>query len=190
VRPLAAGERVFLRRLSTLDRLEYIELRRASRRFLERWEPRPPRGMNAFAPSAFDRVLRTSRSKSNLKMAVCLRRDGRIVGMVSLNQVSRGPFQNTIMGYWIGQAFAKQGCMSEAVSLALDLAFTTLGLHRVEANIMPRNKASLALARRCGFRFEGLAKRYLQINGRWEDHQHWAMTIEDWRKLRGKPVSA
>jgi ribosomal-protein-alanine N-acetyltransferase len=67
-------------------------------------------------------------------------------------------------------------------------AFTTLKLHRVEANIMPENKASLALIRKCGFRFEGLAKRYLQINGRWSDHERWGMTIEDWKPLKKRTI--
>jgi ribosomal-protein-alanine N-acetyltransferase len=75
--------------------------------------------------------------------------------------------------------------MSEAVKLALRYAFKRRKLHRVEATLMPVNAASRALARRCGFRFEGLAKRYLNINGRWEDHERYAITVEEWREQSG-----
>jgi ribosomal-protein-alanine N-acetyltransferase len=70
------------------------------------------------------------------------------------------------------------------VRLVLERAFTQLGLHRVEANIIPSNTASLGVARNCGFRKEGYSPRYLRIAGTWQDHERWAMTIEDWHGLR------
>jgi ribosomal-protein-alanine N-acetyltransferase len=72
--------------------------------------------------------------------------------------------------------------MTEALTLTLRIAFRRLRLHRVEANIQPGNRASIALVRRAGFRREGLSPRYLKIGGRWRDHERWALTVEDWRR--------
>jgi ribosomal-protein-alanine N-acetyltransferase len=138
-------------------------------------------GVNRFAASGFHFALRRSRSPNRLLTLVCDRNSGAIIGMVSLNEIVRGAFQSATMGYWIGREFARQGFMTEAVTLMLRHAFTKLELHRIEANLIPHNKPSRALARACGFRFEGLSRRYLQINRLWEDHERWAITIEDWR---------
>jgi ribosomal-protein-alanine N-acetyltransferase len=76
--------------------------------------------------------------------------------------------------------------MTEALRLGLWYAFRDLMLHRVEANIVPENAASVALARRCGLRREGYSPRLLRINGRWRDHERWALTVEDWRRSRNQ----
>ena len=99
------------------------------------------------------------------------------------NEIVRGPAQSAFLGYWIGARYARQGYMTEALQLALRHAFRVLRLHRVEANIMPANRASIALVRRAGFQREGYSTRYLKIAGRWADHERWALTVEDWRRL-------
>lgn len=103
----------------------------------------------------------------------------RIIGRVSLNRVTRGAFQNCYLGYFIDKDEQGKGLMTEAVRCALRFAFGPLGLHRVQAAIMPRNSASQRVADRCGFRKEGLARRYLQIAGQWEDHELFALTAEE-----------
>ena len=178
---LAGGKRVYLRRPRQADEREYVALRKRSRAFLEKWEPRSTRSVDRFAVSGFRHMLRRSRSRSRLFTLVCLRETGAIIGAVSLNEIVRGSFQSATMGYWIGREFARQGLMSEAVDLMIRHAFTSLRLHRVEANIIPRNKPSIALARTCGLHYEGTARYYLQIGGKWEDHEHWSVTIETWR---------
>jgi [ribosomal protein S5]-alanine N-acetyltransferase len=177
---IATGDRVILRRPRASDEHEFVALRKHNRDFLERWEPRSTAGVNRFAASGFRHMLARSRSRNRLAALVCARDSGCIMGMVSLNEIVRGPFQSATMGYWIGREHSRQGYMREAVSLMLGHAFAALGLHRVEANIIPRNKPSIALARVCGLRYEGTARLYLQIAGKWEDHQHWAITREDW----------
>jgi ribosomal-protein-alanine N-acetyltransferase len=72
--------------------------------------------------------------------------------------------------------------MSEGLQLVLARAFTELRLHRLEANIQPANASSIALVKRAGFVYEGFAERYLKINGRWRDHEHWAIRAEQWRE--------
>lgn len=115
---------------------------------------------------------------------VCRLADGAIVGGININEIVRGVFQSGYLGYQVGAPYARQGYMTEALALTVRIAFGRLRLHRVEANIQPGNKASIALVRRAGFRREGLSRRYLKIDGRWRDHERWALTNEDWRRAR------
>lgn len=178
------GPRAFLRHPTEADSGEFTALRAASRRFLAPWEATPPDGSDSFAPQYFDRVLKSSNSDLNQRFLICSVESGAIMGAVSVGNIVRGAFQSCYTGYWIGQKYAGQGFMTEALTLALRHAFVALELHRVEANIIPENTASKALVRKLGFRQEGLALRYLRINGRWRDHEHWAMTFEDWRRAK------
>lgn len=97
---------------------------------------------------------------------------GRIIGMAALNGVVRGAFQSCFLGYKLDGGLLCCGYMSEAVEHLTKIAFCELGLHRIEANIMPRNLPSLRVAEKAGFKNEGLAEKYLCINGVWEDHIH------------------
>ena len=93
--------------------------------------------------------------------------------------------QNAYLGYYVGALHARRGYMTEALQLMLRYAFVKLRLHRLEANIQPRNVASIALVKRAGFRQEGFSRRYLKVCGRWRDHERWAIIAEDWKsKLR------
>ena len=106
--------------------------------------------------------------------------DDALVGVFNLSQIFRGGFQNAYLGYYGSARLGRNGYMTAAMRLLLRYAFRTLKLHRLEANIQPGNRASLALVRRCGFRREGFSPRYLKIGGRWRDHERWAITREDW----------
>ncbi len=111
------------------------------------------------------------------KETFLVERGGMLAGVVNLNEIVRGPFLSTYMGYFgfgIGG-----GAMTEGVRLVLDEAFSRLGLHRVEANIQPDNLPSRALVRRLGFRLEGFSPRYLRIAGDWRDHERWAICADD-----------
>ena len=114
------------------------------------------------------------------------RSDEALTGAVELSQIVFGLFRNAYLGYWIGEPYARQEFMSEAVGLALAHGFRTLRLHRVEANVQPDNVASIALPRRLGFVCEGYSRRYLRIARRWRDHERWALLVEDWREQRRK----
>lgn len=184
------GPRVFLRHPTEADSNEFTALRVASQRFLAPWEATPPDGSDSFAPQYFERVLKTSNTDLNQRFLICSVESGSIMGAVSVGNIVRGAFQSCYTGYWIGQKYSGQGFMTEALTLALRHAFVALELHRVEANIVPDNTASKALVRKLGFRQEGLALRYLRINGRWRDHEHWAMTFEDWRRAKSTILKA
>jgi ribosomal-protein-alanine N-acetyltransferase len=104
----------------------------------------------------------------------------RFAGEITLSSIQRGPFQNAFVGYWVDEAMAGQGLAPEATVAILRFAFEELGLHRVEIAIVPRNRASRRVVEKLGLREEGVAVRYLEIDGQWEDHVRYAMTSEEW----------
>ncbi len=178
------GRRVYLRYPTARDRVQLMALKVASRTFLEPWEGTPTDGLDMFSDAWFARYMSMRRGTANHRFLICLRENRRIAGIMSLGHIVRGAFQSCYIGYWTGQPFARRGYTTEALGLTLRFVFRTLKLHRVEANIVPRNRASKGLVRKLGFRYEGTAKRYLSINHRWEDHEHWAITREEWRVPR------
>lgn len=164
---LDPAPRVELRPVVRADRREFLELTRSSERFHDPWIS-PPR-----TPLAFDHYLaRLSRDDHDGQL-VCLQGSGRIVGIINLNNIVRGSFLSASLGYYAAAAHAGHGYMQEGLGLIKRYALRSLGLHRLEANIQPENKPSIALARRAGFRYEGLSPAYLYINGAWRDHERW-----------------
>lgn len=107
----------------------------------------------------------------------------RVIGSISLTGIIRGAFCSGYLGYRLDREYLGRGYMTEAVSQMVDYAFNAAGLHRVEANVMPRNKPSLRVLEKCGFHSEGVARAYLRINGVWEDHVHMVKLNDDWREM-------
>jgi len=110
--------------------------------------------------------------------------DGRLIGRVALANVVRGPWQNATLGYWISADAGGRGHATRAVRLILRFAFEHAGLHRVQPAVIPRNERSIRVVERVGFRREGRAAKYLRINGVWEDHDIYALTAEDWERMK------
>lgn len=104
---------------------------------------------------------------------------GPILGAVNLSSFVRGPFQSCCLGYSLDLSVVGRGYMSEAISALTQFAFSTLSLHRVEANYVPTNERSGATLRRCGFAVQGYARDYLYIDGAWRDHVLTALTNPD-----------
>ena len=182
---LVQGARVSLRHPRPEDQAEYVELVRVSRELHRPWEPRRPQSAPpAASDEAFTTWLMGAEDSRAERMLLCRRIDGAIVGRFHFNEIVRGAFQSAYLSYWVGAPFARQGFMREGMELALEHAFSVVGLHRVEANIQPTNAPSIALAKGAGFRLEGLSERYLEIAGEWADHERWAMTVEDWQERR------
>jgi ribosomal-protein-alanine N-acetyltransferase len=179
------GARVLLRPLRVDDWEAWRDVRRRCRTWLERWEPRPEPGT---ADPVADREAFRARCgawerqrhfDSAYGFGLFLD-DGRFAGEVSLGSVQRGPFQMGYLGYWIDEALAGCGYVPEGVVLLMRYAFETLQLHRLEAAIVPRNTASRRVAEKLGMRDEGTALRFLQIQGVYEDHVRYAMTVDEW----------
>jgi ribosomal-protein-alanine N-acetyltransferase len=185
---VARSARALLRRPAPADREAFSRLVVASRSFLAPWANGAPVERDPDGLRWFEATLRANESGRNLKLFVCRRRDGALMGAFNFNEIVRGALQGAYLGYWIGAPFARQGYMGEALAVGLAHAFGPLALHRVEANIQPGNVASLALVRSAGFRREGFSPRYLHLDGAWRDHERWAMTVEDWRALQERPA--
>jgi len=178
---LNAATRITLRPPRAADGAAYIALNRRSRRF-HAGLASPPR-----EAAAFRALLRRNRHSQYRCWLILRRSDRAVMGAVELSQIVAGRFRSAYLGYHIGAPFARQGYMREALVVVLRVAFGPLRLHRVEANIQPHNRASIALVKGLGFRREGYSRRYLKIGGRWRDHERWALLVEDWRpKRRGR----
>jgi ribosomal-protein-alanine N-acetyltransferase len=181
--PHLRGRRLLLRPLARDDYEAWRDVRRASREWLERWEPRRPPGETA--PSARDDFVamladRAAEHAAGTGYSFGIFADDGFAGAMNMRPIERGPFQSARLGYWIDERVAGRGYMPEAIVLVLRFAFGEAGIHRVEANVIPRNAPSRRVMEKLGFREEGLALRYLQIAGVWEDHVRYAMTAEDW----------
>lgn len=170
--PVLRNSKVMLRTPDMSDYETWAALRLASRDFLVPWEPHWP--SNDLSRTAFRG--RVKRYWSDIENDVAypffiFTPDGRtFLGGITLSNVRRGVAQMATLGYWIGAPFARQGYMTAALRLTMPFAFDHLQLHRLEAACLPDNHASIALLQRNGFAREGLARRYLKINGRWQDH--------------------
>ncbi|TCP65799.1 GNAT family N-acetyltransferase [Baia soyae] len=124
-------------------------------------------------------AIKSFENDNGYTFGVFLNSDHTLIGRVSLSAVSRGPFQNAYLGYYLDQQVNGKGYMTEAIKLILQYCFEEISLHRIQAGVMPKNTASIRVLEKSGFRREGLAERYLQINGQWEDHLLYAITKEE-----------
>jgi [ribosomal protein S5]-alanine N-acetyltransferase len=175
---LETGERTFVRRGRSGDAAEFTALMRESRELHQPWSFPPVR------EEEFTALVDRARADDFELFLLCRRGDGRILGFFNLSQIFRGPFLNAYLGYAVGQPHSGCGYMGEGIQLVLKHSFGPLGLHRIEANIQPGNEPSIALAKRAGFRLEGFSPRYLKIDGRWRDHERWAILAEEWGASR------
>jgi ribosomal-protein-alanine N-acetyltransferase len=177
--------RLVLRPPRPTDVPELRRLLRANAAHLRPWESLPAPGEDPTSLTVLsNRVTRQRRDwkrGDGFTLLVAERGGGEpIVGRVNLGGVLRGAFQNAHLGYWIDRERQGRGFMTEAVEGAFAFAFGVARLHRVQAAIMPANGASLRVMEKIGVRREGVAERYLQIAGAWEDHVLFAVTAEEW----------
>ncbi len=127
-----------------------------------------------------ERGVAQAASDQGYAFGIFLNHSEELVGRVALSNLVRGAWHNATLGYFVGEAHNGKGYATEAVGLTLRYAFETANLHRVQAGVIPRNVGSIKVLERSGFRFEGLALKYLNINGVWEDHRIYAVTLEEW----------
>jgi ribosomal-protein-alanine N-acetyltransferase len=179
--PTIVGEGVVLRAPQMADYVEWSGLRERSRNFLVPWEPTWP--ADDLTRGAFRRRLRryADDMRNDLAYPFFLfdKRSNALLGGLTLTNVRRGVAQAASLGYWIGEEFARRGYMTDAVQAVIPFSFEALRLHRLEAACIPTNTPSVRLLEKTGFTREGYARRYLCINGVWQDHLLFARLADD-----------
>lgn len=176
--PSCRTERMFLRDFRADDGAEFLRVHRVSRERFAPW-------IDVATPEErLDRELHRLGAGGEHAHLVGESSDGRIAGFFNLNAIVRGVFNSAYASWYVNVEFAGRGIGTEGVHALLDVAFSEsegLNLHRVQANVIPENTASIRLADKVGLRREGLAKRYLCIAGTWQDHVMYARTVEEHR---------
>lgn len=176
-------ERLTLRPPMHADFRSWTALRYESQDFLSPWEP--TWANDHLTRKAFtNRVYWAQRAISGgtaLPLFLIRREDQALLGAITLDHIRRGPAQAGTTGYWIGQPFARSGYMREAIKAVVHYAFDTLDLSRIEAGCLPENTPSRRVLEQCGYKYEGVAQSYLQINGRWRNHVLYANLRHDRR---------
>jgi [ribosomal protein S5]-alanine N-acetyltransferase len=166
--PLGVAARVYLERPAASSKAEYEAAVRRSGKLHAPWVTAPP----------YKALLRRRKSKTHVHFLVRRKGSRELVGMINVSEIVRGALRSAYLGYCAFAPHQRQGLMTEGLRLAIARAFGGLRLHRVEASIQPRNKASRSLVRKLGFRREGYSPRYLKIRGRWRDHERWALLAD------------
>ncbi|KPN63382.1 putative ribosomal N-acetyltransferase YdaF [Aliiroseovarius sp. xm-m-379] len=176
-------ERLTLRLPTHGDYRAWAALRASSQDFLTPWEP-------SWAADHLSRKSFTNRvywagrsiaSGTALPLFLIRRADQVLVGAITLDNIRRGPAQAATAGYWVGECYAREGYMREALNAVVHYAFNDLDLSRLEAGCLPENLASRGVLEKTGFKYEGVAQSYLQINGRWRNHVLYANLRSDRR---------
>ncbi len=183
VGPILYGRSVMLRMPLASDYGAWAELRARSREFLVPWEPAWTR--DELSRAAYRRRLRfyqkELRDETGYAFLMFDFDDDALVGGLSLSNIRRGVTQSCSIGYWVGAPYANKEYMTDALRTVIPFVFQSLGLHRLEAACLPNNTASVRVLEKAGFAGEGRARKYLRINGVWQDHLLFALLREEYR---------
>ncbi|MFN2490480.1 MAG: GNAT family N-acetyltransferase [Actinomycetota bacterium] len=173
---------VYLRSLRLSDASSVLDLRLRNRDFFRPFEPLQSERHFTLPGQReeIERCIEDADRDRRYAFGVFARDDNEIVGRIALSNVSRGAWQNATIGYYVDRWRSGRGYATDAVRLALRFAFEVARLHRVQGAALPDNIASIRVLEKAGFRREGVAKSYIEINGRWRDHEIFAITQEDW----------
>ena len=178
------GRRVVLRPLIASDFEAWREVRRRNDLWLTKWEPSRMAGQPDVIEDRDAFAVRCSARQRERQLGTGfgfgIFADGHFRGEINVSSVQRGPFQSAYVGYWIDEEVAGNGYVPEALVVLCRYVFEDLHLHRLQIAIIPRNTASRRVVEKLKIRDEGTALRYLEINGIWEDHVRYAITVEDW----------
>jgi len=149
-----------------------------NRGWLRKWEATNPHGPMNFDVRASIRGLQQN-ARAGLGLPFVIEHDGELAGQLNVSSIAYGSLSSATIGYWVSERFAGKGLTPTAVALATDHCFYSVGLHRMEICIRPENEPSLRVVEKLGFRYEGLRRRYIHINGDWRDHFCFGLTVEE-----------
>jgi [ribosomal protein S5]-alanine N-acetyltransferase len=171
---MTPGVRVCIRAGSMDDEAAFLAAVERSRTLHHPWVQAPG------TPQAYRDYLSKHQDGRGAAFFVWLEQPHELAGVVNLSEIVYGCFRSAYLGYYAFVPHAGRGLMKEGLTKVVTHAFGVMKLHRLEANIQPANRPSKALVKKLGFRREGLSPRYLKINGRWCDHERWAILSENW----------
>lgn len=176
------GERLIVRPPALSDWPQWTEVRGRNRAFLKPYEPSWPEDClsRAFFERRLQRQARDWRMGQGYSFLIFDKTTASLIGGININNVCRGAAQYGTLGYWLDEEEQGSGYMAEALRLVINYGFTHLQLHRFNAGCLPGNERSARLLAKLGFAEEGFAKKYVQIDGRWQDHLLFGLPCEDW----------
>ena len=168
-------ERLILKSPHEVSAAELCRYYRANRDYAKEYEP--VRGdeyyTEEYQSGALDTMCQEWEKQKSYHFFICLY--NQVIGTIALTNIVMGPFQSCFLGYGLNGKYTNQGYMTEALHRIIGFAFEEVMLHRIEGNVMPKNFASRAVLEKCNFTYEGISKKYLKINGMWEDHMHYVL---------------
>lgn len=175
------GRHIYLRYLKDSDAGPLAEMHRRNREFWQAYTPKRP---EAYYTEAYQlKRIRTAAAKrerdEQYTFGIFLAGHDELIGIIELTEVARGPYQSCWLGYYVDRAHNGRGYTTEAVRLIVDFAFRILKIHSIEAGVMPHNIGSIRVLEKGGFLKEGLSRKSVKINGKWEDHWHFALVNPD-----------
>lgn len=169
---MITSRNIYLRELEIADCNSFLKMVSRSKSFYTPWITPPS------SEQTFFELIEKNKKDGFQSFPIFKIDSNEIVGIFNLSQIVRGLFLSAYLSYYVDFKFSNQGYMKEGLELLLKHVFNEFGLHRLEANIQPKNKASIALVKACGFIKEGYSEKYLKINGIWSDHERWAIIKE------------
>lgn len=175
------GEQIFIKFLDESDAGTLLRLELNNRDFFQRYTPL----RNEDFYTLEGQLARIKEENEKRERDLCysfgifLVGQGELIGTVALSEVERGPLQSCWIGYCLDKYHNGKGYTTEAVRLVVSYAFRELKLHRIEAGVMPHNIRSMKVLEKAGFHKEGIARQNVKINGKWEDHQTFAIIHEE-----------
>ena len=175
------GKLVYLRPPQVSDYPAWRQVRAHNRNFLKPWEPTWP--LNALTPQGFKQRLRYQshnwREKRGFAFLIFIKDTDELIGGVNINHVTGGVSKMGSLGYWLAEEHTSKGYMRDAITQIIQFAFFRLDLHRLEAACILGNESSQRVLKHCGFTLEGHVRKYIKIDGRWQDHMLYGIVKED-----------
>lgn len=173
-------ERLLLKTAKEISIEQLLDYYRENKDFFKPYEPKRADSFFTFRQQgiALDNDIFHLEHRSALKLFICLKENERLIGILNFSQIILGSFKSCYIGYNQDEKKTGQGYMTESIIAGIEIMFKDYGLHRIEGNVMPTNRPSIRILEKLGFEYEGTARKYLYINGRWEDHMHYVLLNE------------
>jgi ribosomal-protein-alanine N-acetyltransferase len=180
------SDRIYIRKLTLDDLQPLLDFKLRNSKFFQPFEPIAPKSLYTLEGQreALKKLQENWEMELGYGFGVFLNSSNLLIGRVNLSNVVWGAWESCTMGYSLDEKYNGQGLTTEAVRLAIQFAFESAGLHRVQAAVLPRNKGSIRVLEKAGFRYDGFSEYYLKINGLWEHHNLYSITREHWQSMK------